>query len=139
MFGLSSLAMYAIVAALIYAAGALSGYKVESWHRDALDLKSEKIAELQVKAEEDKAAAASTALEQAREQLNAKQQVITRTLTKVVTRRIYARACFDADGLQLANTALQGSAADPGQPHGRVPGPHAPPGRNGSGGAAKAH
>jgi hypothetical protein len=139
MFGLSSLATYAIVAALIYGAGALSGWRVESWHRDALDLKSEKIAELQVKAEQDRAAAASAALEQAREQLNAKSQIITRTLTKVVTRRIYARACFDADGLRLANAALQGPAADPGQPHPALPGPDAAPGRNGRIGPPKAH
>jgi hypothetical protein len=137
MFGLSSLAMYAIVAALIYAAGAASGWRVESWHRDALELKSEKIAELQVKAEQEKAAAASAALEQTREQLNAKSQIITRTLTKVVTRRIYARACFDADGLRLANAALQGPAADTGKPDVKVPGPQPAPGRNGSVGAAK--
>lgn len=59
---------------------------------------------------------------------NAKAKVVYRTITKevdkVVDREVYRNVCLDADGLRIANTALNaGESPDPGKPDRPVPRP----------------
>ena len=60
---------------------------------------------------------AEAALETARNQQQVVYRDITKNVDRVVTRTVYSRACFDADGLQLANSALAGKATAPAKPH----------------------
>lgn len=132
-----SIIIYLIIGVTIFSSGAFSGWRVESWHRDSLEAKAQQLADLQVKQEADKANLASTELEKARQDAQAKQQPIIQTVDRIVTRKIYVRECFDADGLHAANLALQGPTAHPGQPDKPVPGPKPAPGAIGGSGASK--
>src|SRR5689334_3419910 len=104
------LIIYAAVAFFLVSTGFATGYKVEGWHRDSLEEKAQQLADLKVKQEQDKAAQASADLEKARQDAQVKQQPIIQTVDRIVTRKIYVRACFDADGLHAAALALQGPA-----------------------------
>ena len=77
--------------------------------------------------EAQKASDASTELEKG----DAKDKVVYKTITKyvdrVVERPVYKRACFDADGLRLANAALTGTSPDPGEPDSPMSRPDAAP------------
>lgn len=97
----------ALVGAILLAATSFgAGIKVEGNHRDALALKAEQLAEQQIKQEQDKAAAASAALEQAKQNVQTRTEVITKTVDKIVLRRIYKNVCLDSDGISAANMAL---------------------------------
>lgn len=58
----------------------------------------------------------------AKERANVKTvyQPIFHTITKVVEKPVYQRACIDADGLRLLNAAVAGKPPDAGQPDAAV-------------------
>lgn len=70
----------------------------------------------------DKAATDHEAFKALEEKLHAQRQKI---VTRIVTRPVYLRECFDADGLGLLNDAIAGRASA-GQPAPAVPGPAKP-------------
>lgn len=119
------LAIYALIALGIFAAGAGSGFKVESWRWSASLVE---IADAQIKetaAAEAKQNTASAALETKKEDQRVETVTVEKLVTKLVDRPVYRSCALDADGLQLANRALRGAAAA-GKPDAGVPAAHAP-------------
>lgn len=139
MFGLSGLAMAAIGAFLLASVSFASGYKVEAWHRDSLEVKAQQLADLQIKQEQTKAVEASAALEKARQDAQEHIRIVTQTVDKIITRPVYRNVCLDADGLSAASLALQGPTATPGKSDKPLPGSKPIGGRLGSGSAPKAN
>jgi hypothetical protein len=124
-FGLSSLATYAIAAALIFASGALSGWRVEAWHRDARDLASVKAAEAERDALQQRYTDASRAYEAER----ARTHVVYKTIYKQADAWVAnhpATACLDPAGVVLVNSALAPAPDPAGKPDPAVPGSDAP-------------
>ena len=112
----------------VYGAGAF--YAAWSWQGSRCDARvAALVADSHARKDNEakNAADASTELEKA----NAEDKVVYKTITKyvdrVVERPAYKRACFDADGLRLANAALTGTSPDPGEPAGPMPKPDTAP------------
>jgi hypothetical protein len=120
-FGLSSLATYAIAAALIFASGALSGWKVESWRWGASELAAVKAAE----AERDALQARYTDASRAYEAERARTHVVYKTIYRKADAWVAdhpTATCLDPAGVVLINSALAPAPADPGKPDPAVSG-----------------
>jgi hypothetical protein len=116
-----TLAIYVTLVLLIYAAGATSGFKVESWRWSAAELAATQAVESDRVAKETKEAAAATQVAQTEEKERVVYRTIVQTVDRIVEKPVYRdRVCLDADGLRAANSALLGTAA-PGQPDPALP------------------
>ena len=110
------------VVLVVLIGGFVAGYRVESWHCDAMQKAAVEAAVAQYKAEAQQANAAAAALEAKLENQNANQKVIVQTVDHIVEKPVYRNRCFDDDGLRAANAALTGQSANSGGSHGTVPG-----------------
>ena len=72
-------------------------------------------------AEAAKAQKAATTLEQDNANAQVESKAREKVITKVVTRVVYARDCWDADGLSIAQSALAGPRATPAKPDKPLP------------------
>jgi hypothetical protein len=106
-------ALAALAVGLLLGFGA--GWKVQAWRWAAADAQALEDAR-ELRAQRERAADhAAEQHEQAKAQLDAQIQVITREVEHVVERPVYRNVCVDADGLRQLAQAI--GAADPaGQP-----------------------
>lgn len=104
--------------------GFTAGYKVESWHANALQKAAVEAAVAEYKGEAEKANVQSAALEQQLEKSHAQTRAQAQQLASILARPIYSRDCLDDDGVRAANSALTGAPAPAGGPAGPVPGPN---------------
>ncbi len=117
----SPLFFYGMAAAIAVALVAGAGLKV---YRSGYEAgKNEVYAEIReteiaMEAKED---AASGALEQDREKARTVYRTITKEVDRVVEKPVYRDACFDPDGVRLANAALAGALLPAREPDRRVP------------------
>lgn len=118
MFGLNpySLAAKALILIGLYLAGCWSGWRVESWHRDSMEVAAVKKAQAERDAEALRASDAAKQLEAARALAATQQQAITKTVDRIVVRPVYTHVCLDADGVRILNAAIAGKAPDPAGP-----------------------
>jgi len=111
---------YAAIGLAIFAAGAASGAKVDSWRADAKELRAVNAAMAEVQKGADQERAAAVAAVQQQEKI----RVVYRTVTKQITKwrdLPAARAvCLDSSGLVLANDALRGPSQAGPEPVGPV-------------------
>lgn len=132
-----TIAIYAIVAALLFAGGTASGVKLTSDHYKAAELAEQKAVVAQIEAEVVRQVAASAQLEEKKDAQQVVYRTLTRTVDRIVEKPVYRNVCLDDDGLRAANAALAAAGAA-GGPHPAVPGPDAARGRDRGGGAAQA-
>lgn len=133
-----TIAIYAIVAAFLFASGAASGVKLTSDHYKAAELDQQKQYAADLEAAMKRQVDASQHLEEQKDEQRIVYQTITKTVDRIVEKPVYRNVCLDDDGLRAANAALARPAAAAGGPHPSVPGSDAARGRDGGGGAAQA-
>lgn len=106
MFGLSSIATYAILAAVIFSAGTYSGYKIthNAWEAD--QVKVLEANQIKYQAALDKIAAADAQLQTLKAINEKNTNDLKNRAAKIITRPVYLNVCFDDDGLRIANDAL---------------------------------
>lgn len=106
-------ALYAVVAAIIFAAGAASGIK---WHagQDAIAENARKVNERATeRLRRQNSETAAVGYEKAKVVIREKYVPITETVERVVNKIEYRdRICLDDDGVHAANRALTGSTND---------------------------
>jgi hypothetical protein len=97
-------------------------------------------ARLVADAEQEKAGEASTAYELGHSTARVFYKHIVQEVDNVIegSTTVYSRECFDDDGLLLANAALAGPEAPPGEPVGGMPPPNAPSRRSSENGITQA-
>ena len=113
-----SLILYAVLAIAILGMVGIGIAKVKAWGANEVRAEWKAAEEAQRKKE---AATAANAVVK-KESADAKAKVVYRTITrdvdKLVTRVEYRdRACFDDDGLRLANSAISGKVSPPSRTH----------------------
>ena len=133
-----TIAIYAIVAAVLFAGGLGTGVKLTSDHYKALELAAQKQVVADIKAEVKHENDASQHLEERKDEQRVVYQTITKTVDRIVEKPVYRDLCFDDDGVRAANDALAGPAAAAGKPHPAVSSSDPARGRDSSGGAAQA-
>lgn len=118
---------------VIFCAG-LYGHKLGA---ESVQVKWDKAIADQAQKEQKQINTAVTKLETGNAQAKVVYRTITQTVDKVVEKPVYLNACFDADGLLVANQALAGSLVIVPKPNPTVPRPDATPRRNGGGNSAQ--
>lgn len=113
-----------VLAGIIAIVSAVGGYGFGYKHaHDACEAGKVKQIEADGKAKDEKAVKVNTESEKlgaADAKAKVIYRTITRTVDKVVDRPVYRNVCLDADGLSVANAALEGRA-DTGEPDNPVP------------------
>jgi hypothetical protein len=109
----------AICAAVAFAVGAGTTYKLTADHYAAAEAKQQQAAAEAYQARTVELNAIAVQLEQSRHDRKTVYRTITRDVEKVVTRDLYRSACLDDDGVLLVNSALAGRT-NPGQPDAAV-------------------
>lgn len=109
----------AIVAALVFTAGAGAAYKLTADHYDAKAAAQQQAAAEAYQARTVELNAIAAQLEQARHDRKTVYRTITRDVEKVVTRDVYRNICLDDDGVRAINDALAGTHS--GQPDATLP------------------
>lgn len=117
---------YALVAALIFGAGATAGHKVTSnaWKAEQAEVIEKAVADYKAEAAKENVASAKT--EDRKDEIRTVYQTVTKTVDRIVERPVYRNTCIDDDGLRAVNAALSGKAEPAGQSDARVPPAHAP-------------
>lgn len=110
----------AICAAVAFAVGAGTAYKLTADHYDAKAAKAQQAAAEAYQARTVELNTIAAQLEQVRHDRKTVYRTITRDVEKVVTRDLYRNDCFDDSGLSIANAALAGRASA-GEPAPAVP------------------
>lgn len=110
----------AIVAAVAFAVGAGSAYKLTADHFHAVAAKAQQEAAEAYQARTVELNTIAAQLEQSRHDRKTIYRTITRDVEKVVTRDLYRNECLDSDGLRIVNDALAGRASA-GQPAASLP------------------
>jgi methylthioribose-1-phosphate isomerase len=105
---MNGLSLAAIVAAVAFALGAGSGYKLTADHYAAKEAKAQQEAAEAYQAKTVELNQVSADLERARHDRKVVYRTITQQVEKVVERDIYRQSCMDADGLRIVNAALAG-------------------------------
>lgn len=100
-----------LLAAAIFGAGALAGYKVTADHYTAVSAEALKAAAEAYQARTVELNDIAAQLEQSRHERKTVYRTITRDVEKVVTRDVYRNVCLDADGVRLINDAFAGRAS----------------------------
>lgn len=103
-----TIAIYAIVAAFLFASGAASGVKLTSDHYKAAELDQQKQYAADLEAAMKRQVDASQHLEEQKAQQQVVYQTITKTVDRIVEKPVYKNVCLDTDGVAAANAALAG-------------------------------
>jgi hypothetical protein len=120
MFGLPSIAFYAIVAGVVFLAGLTAGIKVEGWRCSAKDAARMEAANAARQVDEEKTALVATAYEGIREELRRITTVNRVELTREV-QKIEYRCPVPADAVRLLNDSIRAANAAAGQPDPALP------------------
>ena len=100
--------IYALVAAIIFSAGAGVSWKFTSDHYEAKAAKEDRVALEDFKTAVQGMNALSKALEDQKNEARIVYKTIEKQIPKVVERPVYRNECLDADGVRIANEALAG-------------------------------
>jgi hypothetical protein len=120
MFGLPSIAFYAIVAGVVFLAGLTAGIKVEGWRCSAKDAARMEAANAARQVDEEKTALVATAYEGIREELRRITTVNRVELTREV-QKIEYRCPVPADAVRLLNDSIRAANTAAGQPDPALP------------------
>jgi methylthioribose-1-phosphate isomerase len=112
---MNGLSLAAIAAAVAFALGAGSGYKLTADHYAAKEAKAQQEAAEAYQAKTEELNAVSAELEKARHERKTVYRTITQQVERIVTRDVYRNQCVDSDGVSIINAALAGKPVDPGQ------------------------
>jgi hypothetical protein len=105
---MNGLSLAAIAAAVAFALGAGSGYKLTADHYAAKEAKAQQEAAEAYQAKTEELNAVSAELEKARHERKTVYRTITQQVERIVTRDVYRNVCIDSDGLHAINAALAG-------------------------------
>src|SRR5260370_12033342 len=122
-----TIAIYAIVAAVLFAGGLGTGVKLTSDHYKALELAAQKQVVADIKAEVKHENDASQHLEERKDEQRVVYQTITTTADRIVEKPVYRDLCFDDDRVRAANDASARPATAPAHPPPAVPSSHPSP------------
>lgn len=131
---------YLVAALALYGAGAVSGYKIESWRWGASETAAVEESAKEFKAEATQGAVASGELAKQEEKVRVEIRTVTKFVDRIVEKPFYrdGNLCLDDDGVRAINAALTGAPLDLGQPDGAVPVTGASTGRPEGDGRAEA-
>ena len=116
-FSSSSIARYAAITAVCLALGFVGGYKLASTFYEADQAKVLADNQKKFEAEVVKNNNLSAQLDSKKGEVDALTNSLNKQAATVITRTVYQHACFDADGLRIANSALTGQSAATSQSH----------------------
>lgn len=100
--------IYALVAAIIFSAGAGVSWKFTSDHYEAKAAKEDRVALEDFKTAVQGMNALSKALEDQKNESRVVYRTIEKQIPKIVERPVYRNECVDDRGLRLINEALSG-------------------------------
>lgn len=117
MFGIPIWAGWLIGALVLAGSSFYGGIKIESDHRDALELNQTKLQLTNYTIEVGALQQKSVNLESKLENIHLLTVTINHDVEAIIQQQpLYARECFDTDGLSAANRAITGSTTGSGQP-----------------------
>lgn len=100
--------IYALVAAVIFSAGAGVSWKFTSDHYEAKAARDDRVALEDFKTAVQGMNALSKALEDQKNETRVVYKTIEREIPKIVDRPVYRNECIDLDGVSVINQALAG-------------------------------
>lgn len=116
---------YLAVAAVCLLVGFGGGWKTQSWRYDAAELERTRIESRDRVKKIERGDDAAVAHEDTKAKEEVRYVTVIKKVDRIVGRPVYARTCFDDDGLRVLNAAISGSESA-GEPPAKMPGPATP-------------